>query len=178
MENIKVSRTIAHALRHKPEQYNLTLNVNGWVEIAALADALTSHFKSTVTVEQISEIVETDSKQRYTVRGSEIRAAQGHSFPVELGMEALIPPVVLFHGTTTATIPLIKESGLLSMSRQFVHLSASSQTAEEVGTRHGTPVILTIRAQEAQKAGVSFFQSANGVWLVEKLAPEFIEFSE
>lgn len=178
MESLKVSRTIAHALRHKPEQYNLVLSNSGWVEISALSAALTVHFNSPVSEEQIIEIAKTDSKQRYTVEGTKIRAAQGHSFPVELGMKPVVPPKILFHGTTISTVPLIKENGLLSMSRQFVHLSEFSETAEQVGSRHGEPVILRINSEEAHKAGIVFFQSANNVWLVESLPAEFIVFSE
>ena len=39
-ELVKLSKTISHALRHKPEEYGLTLDSEGWVPIQELLHAL------------------------------------------------------------------------------------------------------------------------------------------
>ena len=57
-----------------------------------------------------------------------------------------------------------------------MHLSPDEQTAIKVGQRHGNPVILKIKAAAMWQAGEKFYLSANGVWLVEKVDPQFIEF--
>jgi len=46
----------------------------------------------------------------------------------------------------------------------------------EVGARHGSPVLLVIRAGEMSRAGHIFYQSTNGVWLVDAVPPAFIDF--
>ena len=62
------------------------------------------------------------------------------------------------------------------MGRQYVHLSTDKITAEQVGKRKvSEPVILHIRADEAYKAGVSFYRGNDLVWLADMIAPEFIE---
>ena len=38
--------------------------------------------------------------------------------------------------------------------------------------------LLTIRAGDMRRAGRVFYRSANGVWLVEAVPPEFIAFPE
>jgi hypothetical protein len=45
-----------------------------------------------------------------------------------------------------------------------------------VGDRHGKPVVLTIRAGEMDGAGIIFCCSANGVWLVNHVPPQYINF--
>ena len=40
--------------------------------------------------------------------------------------------------------------------------------------RHGKPVIFTVAAGETARAGHEFFVSANGVWLVDSVPPEFL----
>jgi len=46
----------------------------------------------------------------------------------------------------------------------------------QVGGRHGKPVLLTIRAGDMHRAGFVFRCSTNGVWLVNHVPPQFIDF--
>jgi putative RNA 2'-phosphotransferase len=59
-----------------------------------------------------------------------------------------------------------------------VHLSADAQTAANVGARHGTPVVLRIRAGGMAAAGHLFYRSENGVWLTDAVPPQFILFGD
>lgn len=65
---------------------------------------------------------------------------------VELGLPPTPPPAVLYHGTASATVPVILREGLRPMSRQDVHLSAEQETAVRAGARHGRPVVLEVGA--------------------------------
>ena len=58
-----------------------------------------------------------------------------------------------------------------------MHLSADEATARKVGARHGSPVILTVKALEMAKRGIPFWQAENGVWLTSTVAVEFLEWS-
>jgi len=49
------------------------------------------------------------------------------------------------------------------------------ETATQVGGRHGKPVVLKILARQMEAKGFIFFQSENGVWLVEGVPAEYIE---
>jgi putative RNA 2'-phosphotransferase len=56
-----------------------------------------------------------------------------------------------------------------------VHLSADVATAISVGSRHGKPIVLIIKALMLYKTGHEFFLSENGVWLTEHLPSKYIE---
>lgn len=170
----RISKAMSFVLRHKPETVGITLTETGWVSVETLASALSTHFGETITVGRVQGIVEADSKQRYTVKEGQIRAAQGHSIPVKLELSPSTPPAVLYHGTVEAAVSSILAQGLIPGKRQHVHLSASVETATSVGARRGTPVILTVQAVEAFEAGVVFFQAENGVWLTSHVPAEFI----
>jgi putative RNA 2'-phosphotransferase len=86
------------------------------------------------------------------------------------------PPELLYHGTASRFVDSIRAEGLHSGNRQHVHLSLDVTTATKVGQRHGKPVILVVRAREMSTAGHTFFLSANGVWLTERVPVEFITF--
>src|ERR671914_1197035 len=87
---------------------------------------------------ELDEVVRTNPKQRFSLdpEGNRIRANQGHSLDVDLGLTPLEPPAVLYHGTSRAMVPTILAEGLRPMARRQVHLSADRDTAVTVGRRH------------------------------------------
>lgn len=129
--------------------------------------------------EIIKNIVSTSDKKRFQISddGKLIRAVQGHSTTsVDITLNKLIPPTYLYHGTAQRFIDSIKEQGLISMDRQYVHLTENKDTALSVGTRYGKPEILIINALKMHNSGFNFFQAENGVWLIKHVPVEFISF--
>ncbi len=176
-ELIRTSKFLSLILRHQPERVGLMLDRAGWAGIEELLQAVNRH-GIPVTFEQLQHIVATSDKKRFAFSedGLRIRASQGHSVEVELGYEPQTPPELLYHGTALRCLDSIREKGLQRMGRHDVHLQAETATALQVGARHGKPVLLTVRAGEMHRAGYLFYCSANGVWLVDHVPPQFIEF--
>lgn len=171
----RVSKFISLVLRHKPEEANLVLDKYGYAQVDELVAYLNKKY-SGFTVTDLDTIVETDDKQRYSYNNdhTKIRANQGHSFPVDLGLEAQQPPLLLFHGTSTKYLDSIMKRGIISKSRQYVHLSKDVDTAHTVGLRHGAgTVILVVSANQMWGDGYKFFLSDNGVWLVDEVPTKY-----
>ncbi len=164
-------------LRHRPEKIGLTLDAQGW---ARVDDLIAGSRQGAVRLsrELIRAVVEQNDKQRFVLSedGSKIRANQGHSVAIDLGLDPREPPDVLFHGTATRFVESIRAHGLVRGNRNHVHLSLDEDTARRVGQRHGTPAILRVRAGEMWRAGVPFYCSENGVWLAETVPTEYIDF--
>jgi len=176
-ETIKMSKFLSLILRHEPEQVGLKLGDAGWVNVDELLRAVNQH-GTTLTLEQLKHIVATSDKKRFAFSddGQRIRANQGHSVEVDLQYAPQTPPELLYHGTAIRFLDSIRKDGLQRMERHDVHLSAETKLTLQVGGRHGKPVLLTIRAGDMHRAGHVFRVSANGVWLVQRVPPEFIEF--
>lgn len=51
-------------------------------------------------------------------------------------------------------------------------------TATKVGQRHGSVVVLTIRAGAMQRVGYAFYLSGNDVWLTKEVPAAYIAFKE
>jgi putative RNA 2'-phosphotransferase len=173
---VRMSKFLSLVLRHKPETVGITLDDAGWVDIDKLLACLAQHGKFCPR-HMFDEIVAKNEKKRFTVEGNRVRAAQGHSVDVDLGYKPVEPPELLYHGTIFTALDGIKQFGLKSQSRQHVHLSADTQTAETVGSRRGKPVIVVVRAQEAHKAGVKFYLADNNVWLADAVPYKFLNFA-
>lgn len=168
----RLSKFLSLVLRHKPEEIGLQLDPGGWAVVQELLDKL-----PTLTRELLDQIVQEDGKQRYSFSpdGTRIRAVQGHSIPVDLGLEPKEPPAVLYHGTARRFLAQIQQRGLLSMGRQFVHLSAEVDTAKQVGARHGDPVVLAVDARAMHQNQQVFYLAENGVWLTSYVDAQYLK---
>ena len=170
-----LSKFLSFVLRHEPGAIGLTLDAQGWASIEELRTK--SEAAGTVfSREDLLHVVATSDKKRFVLSadGGRIRAAQGHSVSVDLGLSPSEPPRVLYHGTATRFLEAILAEGLKPQARQQVHLSADEVTARSVGQRHGKPVVLVVDAWRMHQAGFAFFLADNGVWLTDAVPPEFL----
>ncbi|MDX2203053.1 MAG: RNA 2'-phosphotransferase [Hyphomicrobiaceae bacterium] len=174
---VAASKFLSRVLRHRPQAIGLVLDAGGWADIDALIAAAGRH-GMVLSRAHIARIVAESDKQRFALdaAGQRIRASQGHSIAVDLGLAAVAPPAVLFHGTTAAALASIRRQGLTRQRRHHVHLSPDAQTARKVGSRRGKPVVLSVRAGDMAGQGAAFYRSANGVWLTDAVPPQFIDF--
>ena len=178
-ETIRTSKFLSRILRHEPERVGLKLGDAGWVSVDEWLQAVNLGGVS-LTLDQLKHVVATSDKKRFAFSedGERIRASQGHSLAVNQQYQPQTPPEFLYHGTATRFLPGIRRDGLQRMQRHDVHLSAETKVTVQVGARHGKPVLLIIRAGDKHRAGHAFRCSANGVWLVNHVPPEFIDFSK
>lgn len=173
MDYIKLSKEISYALRHAPWEYELEMNEEGFVPLEQLLSALE------ITKDDVIKVMEISEKKRLELDGDKIRALYGHSIPMHIKKTEGIPPSILYHGTAKRFIPSIKETGLLPMKRQYVHLSVDEETATAVGKRRdNSPVLLKIDTQQAIADGIRFYIGNDKVWLCDKLPAKYISFPE
>lgn len=169
------SKLLSLILRHRPETVGLNLDSAGWVDIDVLLKALAAHGKPMSRADLESVVVDND-KKRFSISddGTRIRAAQGHSVAVDLELRPGRPPATLYHGTVQRFVDAILREGLKPMKRHHVHLSPDRNTAFKVGSRRGKPVILEVQARRMVDDGKEFFVSDNGVWLTDRVEPEYL----
>lgn len=176
MDEKKLSKFLSLVLRHKPEEIGIELDKNGWTDVKTLLLKLNQNGMK-VNMELLRSVVANNDKQRFAFDQyqTKIRANQGHSTAdVEIEFDQKTPPAILFHGTSVKYISdIIKSPGLNKMKRHYVHLSANVETAEKVGARHGKPVIIEVNSGQMHIDGYIFYQSANGVWLVDSVPKKY-----
>ena len=175
-ETIKTkSKWISKHLRHSPEKVGLTLETGGWVLVVDLMKAANANHMS-LSRAQLEEVVKSNDKQRFSFdsTGKKIRANQGHSVEVDLQLQPQTPPDTLLHGTGAKNRESILAEGLHPGRRHHVHLSRNMETAIQVGTRHGKPLVFRVDALKMHADGYQFFCSENGVWLTEEVPPQYL----
>ncbi|WP_088312908.1 RNA 2'-phosphotransferase [Kineosporia sp. R_H_3] len=172
-DDVALSRFLAYVLRHRPEAVGLALAEGGWVEVPELLAALAANGRP-VDRARLDRLVAGPGKVRFELVDGRVRAAQGHSVPVELGLPPLAPPDVLWHGTAAGSVGAILAEGLVPGRRTQVHLSGDPGTARDVGARHGRPVVLRVDAAGLHASGGVFTCATNGVWLVDRVPARFL----
>ena len=171
---VRTSKRLAKALRHDPTRLGIQLDAAGWVPVSDVLVAMS------LTRTELDAVVAGNDKQRFAIAvgpdGVErIRANQGHSVEVDLGLQPADPPPVLFHGTSATAVDSIMETGLSRQSRHHVHLSIDEATALRVGSRRAGPVvILAVDAAAMAKDGHVFYRSDNGVWLTDAVPTPYL----
>ena len=170
-----LSKYISLILRHHPEAAGIELDEHGWANVDELIAGINRTRK--IDFPTLEAIVAEDNKGRYSFSDDKklIRANQGHSVNVDVELEELEPPEILYHGTGEKFTAKIDAEGLKHGTRLYVHLSSDIDTAKKVGQRHGRPVIYLVKTGEMFREGYKFFRSVNGVWLTDSVPVKFLE---
>lgn len=179
----RLSKFLALILRHRAQDFGLTLDSQGFADFAAVREIVNQRLSHSYSDEDWRAVLDgqTDGKKRFEVVGNRIRALYGHSKvrPIEYPTVEVEPPGILYHGTHPQALKSIRLQGLRSMKRQYVHLSTTIERAMKVGSRRTEQVILLkIKASEAHRSGIAFYHPEPEHFLAKSIPPEFIDFPD
>lgn len=173
-----LSKFISLVLRHRPDEFGLKLDKDGFANFDALLTVVNERFSGEATRDDIETVIAGDEhgKKRFEMIDGRVRAVFGHSTGTsQIAYPAVQPPETLYHGTVRRFVQQILLEGLKPQSRQYVHLTTNREEAERVGRRHGRDfVLLIICAADAHASGVTFFRADEERFLVKHVPPEFI----
>ena len=177
MNDVTISKFISLVLRHNPSLIKLDLDANGWVSVDQLIANASKVQNVAFTKEDLFRVVDTNDKKRFALNEDKtrIRASQGHSINVDLQLEPIEPPDILYHGTANKSIRFILREGINKMTRTHVHLSDTMHTAEKVGKRHGEVIVIPIKAKLMHQDGFKFYKSENNVWLTDSVPTKYFD---
>jgi len=176
---VRLSKFLAVMLRHEAEKFGLELDEEGFTDTDAVWAQVNKRYPSQYAYSDLLQVVsgDQDGKKRYEIQGRRIRAMFGHSSVREIIYPPAVPPDILYHGTTSQAVDFIKREGLKSRGRQYVHLAINTKRAGKVAQRHkGKPVILSIRAADAHRAGIVFYHPEPEHYLADFIPPQYIDF--
>jgi putative RNA 2'-phosphotransferase len=159
------SKKLSWLLRHGAGEAGLAMDAAGWAEVDDVRRILR------LGHEALEAAVRDNTKARLQLRGTRIRACQGHSLrgmPVtpealEASWEAFEGDEHVFHGTRIAALEGIAREGILPGERTHVHLAEAIDSS--VGKRAAVDVMLEVSPARLEQHGLSLYRSPNGVIL-------------
>lgn len=176
----RLSKFLSLVLRHRPSEYGLRMDEQGWVDFEDLVDIVVAEdILAEDAEDEIMKLVEGSERRRFEVADGRIRALYGHSSGVGLRLPESVPPDTLYHGTTSSGAREIAANGLKPFGRAFVHLSSTEDEARSVGGRHTErPVIVRIDTVAAREEGFTFHEATDLIWLCPALPPHLCRVPE
>ncbi|VEN42441.1 unnamed protein product [Callosobruchus maculatus] len=173
LSDFRLSKTLSWLLRHGAVKERLTIGADGYIRVADLLNHRS--LKGKCSIDDIKKIVETNDKQRFSLRCDEnneleICANQGHSLQCITEI-AVIPltdtDAVVIHGTYYKHWATIKSQGLSRMSRNHIHFATGLPNDKTVisGIRRSAEVFIYIDLTKALSDGIKFYKSLNNVIL-------------
>lgn len=177
---VRLSKTVAYALRHDPEAFGLHPATDGSVAVNDLLAGLSKHLgKPLFMMEDLKAVLSMKGKKRFILEDGRIRAYYGHSFKTEVERPSIEPPEVLYHATSHKALPVILKEGLKPMNRQHVHLASTKKTALDAGRRRDSdPPLLQVRAHDAWQDGIHFYQGNEDICMSDPVPPAYISIVE
>lgn len=174
----RLSRFLALVLRHRAPQFDLRMDDEGFVDLDDLLDVIDERQPALdwVEVEHIEALTRSEGRKRFEIRDNQVRATYGHSFHRLISYPPAVPPESLYVGVPRAKLPDLRLRGLLPQGRQYVHLSEQESEAEEIARHQGEgSIVVTVFSGKAHEAGVPFYHPTEGIYLVTKMSPEFLD---
>ena len=174
-----LSRFLLMLLRHRPARFPVTLDGQGFADLAdvmRILDAL-PNFRWAARAD-VGAAMALPGRARFEVvrdkRGSRIRALYGHT-ALRPEHEPVVPPDALYVAVAPESLAEVERQGLVPKELRYVHLAITPTEARRSVLRlTDTPVVLSIDAAVAHAGGCVFYSPTEGVYLVESLPAKCI----
>jgi len=170
----KLSRLLVYILGHRPDEFGLVPDGNGFVPFKELLQAL--HEEADwryVRGSHINEVLLGKDRSLFETRGKAIRVLQ-RRWRMELTPPGPPLPRLLFLPVRTKAHPVVMEKGVKAPEGSFLVLTPEENMARRIGRRRDQhPVLLQISAASAAREGAFFYPFGN-LFLCPHISPEFI----
>ncbi len=167
----KLSKFISYILGHRPDEFGIVPDPNGFVKIKELLKAICEEDGwKYVRRSFINEILIALPKPPIEIKDNYIRAKNRDKLPKYTLVQN--PSKLLYTYARRKAYPYLLIKGISPLGHEYVILSSAREMAERMGNRiDQTPVILTVNTQKAQERGVDFYQVGGSIFLAEFIPP-------
>lgn len=165
----KLAKLLAYILGHRPHEFGLVPDPDGFVKLKDLLKVLNAEDGLTyVRRRHLDEIVITLPTPPVEIQGSRIRAVRRENLPHRLTAHDL--PRLLYTCVRRKAYPAILHKGLLIFANHPLTLSTDRELAEKIGRRMDSqPVLLTVHVRKALDLGIRFEQAGGTLFVAEAL---------
>lgn len=165
----KLAKFIAYILGHKPDEFGLVLEKDGFVKIKEFLKAICEEDGlKYVRRSHIDEILVTLPNSPIEIKDTYIRAKNRDNLPKHDPADDL--PKLLYTSVKRKAYPIVLEKGIFPTGFSRVILSSDLDMAVRIGKRKDSkPVLLTIQAYKSMEKGILFYRAGNTLFLAESI---------
>ena len=171
VDPIRLSKTLAYLLRHKPEAGDLVLDPERFVSLSAVCRAASKLMYCNVNVDHVRSLVDEAEVKRFEISEHKIRARLREK--TKMKHPRCTPPDILFFATTIEEVLRLASAGqIVPSGMQKLVFSPDPAKAWRVAHRQeeGTPALLYIDAKRAARSGIPFHRNRrNGLYMADQI---------
>ena len=169
----RLVKFLTYVLCHRPDEFGIFLDEDGSITIKELLRAVKEEEGwGFVRESHLKDLNMLGFKPPFSVEGKRIKLVEEVPkpyYPTES------PPKILFCGVRSKALHHIYNFGLNPIPRKYIPLCISKELALRIGKRREkNPVLLKIKAQEAESEGILFRSHGEMMFLSEELPLKFI----
>jgi putative RNA 2'-phosphotransferase len=167
----QLAKLISYMLGHKPAEFGLVPDRNGFVKIKEFLKAVCEEDGlGYIRRSHIHEILITVSDPPIEIKDNFIRATDRDKLPGFSPAQTL--PKLLYTCVRKKAYPFVLDKGIFPMGFDHVVLSSMPEMAKRMGKRKDRmPVLLTIRTRKSLEKGIRFYQAGDTLFLAESICP-------
>ncbi len=169
-----LGRFLLFVLGHKPDEFGLTPDKDGFVKYKELLQAIHEEPGwSYVRQSHINEVLLGRDRGLFQAEDNRIRSLE-RRWRLDLETPSQYLPKILFTAIRTKAHPVVMDKGLIPGEGRYVVLSSNEELSLRIGRRRDQkPVLLTILADTAAQKGV-LFHPFGSLFLSPLIPAEFI----
>ena len=163
----QLEKLISYVLARRPDEFGLVLDDKGFVRLKDLLKAISEEPGwGYVRKSHIQEVLLTCCKQSFVLQDDKISAVfRDRALNPD---EEIIPPKLLYHCVRRRAYPVVCKQGVIPLGRARVLLATTEELAQRIGRRRDpAPVLLTVQAQRAFEAGVTFSKQGELIYMTD-----------
>ncbi|MFH1597130.1 MAG: RNA 2'-phosphotransferase [Pseudomonadota bacterium] len=170
-----LARMLTYMLCHRPDEFGLVLSADGFIAVKQVLQTLTGEpgwgFVRRHHLDQVAALMQPPA---FELAHDQIRClAPG---PARLRRPDATPPALLYAAIPPKAHGRVWEEGLKPPPEKELVLAATRETAMKLGRRRASePVIVTVQAQSALRAGIAFQGYGDELFLAPALPREFLQ---
>jgi putative RNA 2'-phosphotransferase len=169
----QLMKLMAYVLGQRPDEFGLVPDENGFVRVKDLVRAISEESGwGYVRKSHVHEVLVTCSENCFVVQDEFIRIA-GRDEAIK-PLVGIFPPKVLYCCVRRKAYPVVCRNGIIPMGQTYVFLATTTELAARIGRRRDQkPVLLTVQAQRAAEAGVTFSRQGELIYMVDHVPVEY-----
>lgn len=163
----QLAKIISYMLGRKPGEFGLVPDKDGFVKIKEFLKAIGEEEGwRYVRRGNIDEILYSLKDPPIEINDTHIRATQRDRLPEIAPAEDL--PKILYIGIRHRAYPNVHQKGIFPAGNPQIILSSDLEMAKRIGRRiDPSPIMLTVRVQDAVAKGIWFWQSGETLFLAD-----------
>ena len=163
----QLEKLISYILGRRPDEFGLVLNDQGFVRLKDLLKAISEEPGwGYVRKLHIREVLMTSCEKSFVIDNDKIKAVCLDDAPA--CVEDIVPPKLLYHCVRPRAYPVVCRQGIIPLGQPRVYLATTEELAQRMGKRRApVPVLLTVLAQRAFKAGVRFSKQGDFIYMTD-----------